>query len=510
MIFTMNSAFSIVKETVTFLYAGMPAQILLLILGVLLCFAGCKLTKWASALYGVLSGLMLGICVTNALLHFDIVTQDKGMILNIVAMLVCGIVLGLLSFRFPRLGIFLVYGAIGGMIGYVPATFVAELSNKGFWGVLLVFGLVFAVAGATFMRAAYLIVTSASGIMAGLALARLLDIGFGFQALGMGCGLTFVGFLVQLFLLHRMDATADTADAMEEIYVEEEQAVEEERPVEDAELENTSVVQLPIDAEEPETQSGELAEPDDIDTISDTVAAHIGMTSVLHTESFAVSDEPETAEDSTMVIPKAELSQTQQAKPVEKASEEPEMERFVSAVEQKQMEELLGDFEKQPEEELKTEQLDTESDRWTMTAKMTDPEEEQQTDILPEQESDAVEEPEKKKTKKQKKKKHSGGVILPVILIAASLVFAAVGFQYVELMLMLCFLGYVRKHYRSLAFACAILCARREADMIPLILQKENPLQIIPGVISGIIFLILTFFALWKSSRARRQAAEEE
>ncbi|MDO4286216.1 MAG: DUF4203 domain-containing protein [Eubacteriales bacterium] len=505
MSFTMDNAFGIVRETISTLYAGMPAQILLLILGLLLCFTGCKLIKWASALYGVIAGLMIGICATNALLYFDVVPQDKGMLLNIAAMLVCGIVLGLLSFRFPRLGIFLVYGAIGGMIGYIPATFVAEISNKGFWGMLIVFGLVFAVTGAVFMRAAYLIVTSAAGVIAGFALAGLLDIGFGFQALGMGCGLTVVGFLVQLFLLHRMDAKTDTADAMEEEHAEEEQAMEEECPVEDAALENTSAVQMPIAAETSEAESGEMAEPDDIDTISDTVAARIGMTGVLHTERFQISDEPETAEDSTMVIPKAELSQTPQEEPAEEASEEPEMERFVSTVEQKQMEELLGNFEKQPEEELKTERLDTASDSWTMTAKMVAPEEEEQTDFLPEQEPEAVGEPEKKK-----KKKHSGGVILPIILIVASLVFAAVGFQYVELMLLLCFLGYVRKHYRSLAFACAILCARREADMIPLILQKENPLQIVPGVISGVIFLILTFFALWKSSRARRQAAEEE
>ncbi|MDO4173399.1 MAG: DUF4203 domain-containing protein [Eubacteriales bacterium] len=491
---TINGTFSTMRDAVSILYAAMPAQIVLLILGLVLCLAGCKLMKWAGALYGVVIGLSLGICVTNILLYWDIVPQDQGAVLNIAAMLIGGIATGLLSFRFPRLGIFLMSGVIGVVIGYVPATFVAEVSQQGFWALLVVFGLVFAATGAVFMRPAYVIATSLSGIAAGFALAGLLQMESGIQALAIGCGMTVVGFVVQLFLL-RGGRAKDVPDSTEA----EEAPAEQETVAKDSKLEDTCVVPLNDIIDEPH---------DDIDTISDTVAAHIGMTSTLHLEKFVVSDEPETAEDSTMVIPRTEPQEDEPAEKVDTAEAMADavqtQEPSVSAPEQ--VNELAAEQVQQPEDQ-KTEQLDASRD--AAVAAQTAPQEEtmqQQMEVndLPQPENVVK----RKKQKKRKARKRKGDMVLPIILIAASLVFAAVGFQYVELMLLLCFLAYIRKHYRSLAFACAILCARREADMIPLILQHEDPWNIVPGVISGVIFLVLTCVALWKASHARRGAEE--
>ena len=47
--------------------------------------------------------------------------------------------------------------------------------------------------------------------------------------------------------------------------------------------------------------------------------------------------------------------------------------------------------------------------------------------------------------------------VMPVVLVLAALAFALVGIQYVELLLALCFAGYVLRHYRSVAFVCAVL-----------------------------------------------------
>lgn len=98
--------------------------------------------------------------------------------------------------------------------------------------------------------------------------------------------------------------------------------------------------------------------------------------------------------------------------------------------------------------------------------------------------------------------------IVPVILVLAALAFALVGIQYVELLLALCFAGYVLGHYRSVAFVCAVLCVRRVADLFTLIVRQESWTSVGLSAVSCLCFLVLTIAALRGDSRARHETEE--
>ena len=98
--------------------------------------------------------------------------------------------------------------------------------------------------------------------------------------------------------------------------------------------------------------------------------------------------------------------------------------------------------------------------------------------------------------------------IMPVILVLAALAFALVGIQYVELLLALCFAGYVLGHYRSVAFVCAVLCVRRVADLFTLIVRQESWTSVGLSAVSCLCFLVLTIAALRGDSRARHETEE--
>ena len=268
--FTISHAIDIAIQTFAALYAGTPAKVLVLVLALLLCFGGCRLMRWSSALYGVIAGVALGICATS-LIPFG-QSQVNSLMQSIFAMVIGGVVLGILAFRFRELGIFLVCGCVGVLVAYIPATFIQEFSSVGFWCALLGCGMLFGITGVLFLKPACLLATGFSGIPAGLALTGLLGVSSLGAGILLGCVLTIAGCLVQLYLLRRMEEKAELA------------------------LQHTDP-NLPVVAEEPKE------ELDDIDKISSRVAEHIGITGSYQTVNFPVSDELETVDDRTMMMP---------------------------------------------------------------------------------------------------------------------------------------------------------------------------------------------------------------
>ena len=268
--FTISHAIDIAIQTFAALYAGTPAKVLVLVLALLLCFGGCRLMRWSSALYGVIAGVALGICATS-LIPFG-QSRVNSLMQSIFAMVIGGVVLGILAFRFRELGIFLVCGCVGVLVAYIPATFIQEFSSVGFWCALLGCGMLIGITVVLFLKPACLLATGFSGIPAGLALTGLLGVSSLGAGILLGCVLTIAGCLVQLYLLRRMEEKAELA------------------------LQHTNP-NLPVVAEEPKE------ELDDIDKISSRVAEHIGITGSYQTVNFPVSDELETVDDRTMMMP---------------------------------------------------------------------------------------------------------------------------------------------------------------------------------------------------------------
>lgn len=496
---SINSAFEIALQTAASLYEGTLAKLLLLLVLGVLCFAGCWIVRWVSALYGAVTGVCLGICLTGVLGSLGV--ANGGLAWSSAAMLVLGIVLGIIAYRVTHLGVFLACGMLGALIGYVPGAFVEQVVDGGLMLVLLACFVLFGVTGVLFRVPAYLIATSLLGIPAGIVLAQLLSIASVPVQIGLGVVLTIAGFAAQTLIPHCMQ--------------------ERLRRAEEAMQDTDPHMQI---AEEPE-------QPDTIDTISDTVAQHIGFSdSIRPPFLFAEKQEqevqePEQAEDCTMAIPKPELSEKpdepeevdtstmflpkadiiQQEQP--EPDEQPDQKKSLFAdmfdmfqeeadePEEYEPEPVLAEQRSaQPAEKFSLEQLLMDDEGAVNPVKRSEPQErpDEQPELTPEQ--------------AEQRKQRVLTAVFAVVIVAASLVFAAFGVQHVEVLLALCFCMYLGMRYRLAAFGFAVLAVRRLYDAIVLLMQGGHLLEALTDGCICVIFITLTLHMLRTYANSKNQA----
>lgn len=500
---SINSAFGIALQTAATLYEGVLAKLLLLLVMVVLCFAGYRLLHWASALYGALAGVCLGVGLTGVLGSLGV--TNSGLALSSAAMLVLGIVLGAVAYRETRLGIFLACGTIGALVGYVPGAFVGEMFKGGFVLVLLVCFVLFGVTGVLFHAPAYVIATSLSGIPAGIVLSQLLGIASVPVQLLLGIVLTIAGLVVQILLPRR------SAEKLRQA----EEAMQDTDP------------HLPTQ-QEPE-------EPDTIDTISDTVAQHIDLSAPAAPPIFfseqqeepeeteqeeqaeapqqaQESNEPEQVDSSTMVLPQseAEPEPVQPVKQDEKKSifdlilnkeeaEEEQPEHSESADEPTAASVLAEDRPVQPAEKFSLEELLDACDEDTNAIKQAE-----------ERKKAKKEKPELTPEQKEQRKQKALTVVFAVVIAAASIVFAALGVQHVEVLLALCFCMYLAERYRLSAFGFAVLAVRRLYDAIVFFVQGGQLFEAMTDAVIGATFIILTLHMLRTYTNHKNQTEDTE
>lgn len=507
---SINSAFEIALQTAASLYEGTLAKLLLLLVLGVLCFAGCWIVRWVSALYGAVTGVCLGICLTGVLGSLGV--ANGGLAWSSAAMLVLGIVLGIIAYRVTHLGVFLACGMLGALIGYVPGAFVEQVVDGGLVLVLLACFVLFGVTGVLFRVPAYLIATSLLGIPAGIVLAQLLSIASVPVQIGLGVVLTIAGFAAQTLIPHCMQ--------------------ERLRRAEEAMQDTDPHMQI---AEEPE-------QPDTIDTISDTVAQHIGFSdSIRPPFLFAEKQEqevqePEQAEDCTMAIPKPELSEKpdepeevdtstmflpkadiiQQEQP--EPDEQPDQKKSLFAdmfdmfqeeadePEEYEPEPVLAEQRPaQPAEKFSLEQLLMDDEGTVNPVKQAEPQE--QPDEQPEP---PKQKPELTPEQEEQRKQRVLTAIFAVVIVAASLVFAAFGVQHVEVLLALCFCMYLGMRYRLAAFGFAVLAVRRLYDAIVLLMQGGHLLEALTDGCICVIFITLTLHMLRTYANSKNQADADE
>ncbi len=485
---SINSAFGIALQTATSLYEGVLAKLVLLLVLVVLCFAGYRLLHWASALYGALAGVCLGVGLTGVLGSLGV--TNSGLALSSAAMLVLGIVLGVVAYRETRLGIFLACGTIGALVGYVPGAFAGEMFKGGFVLVLLICFVLFGVTGVLFYAPAYVIATGLSGMLAGIVVSQLLGIASVPVQLLLGVILTIAGLAVQIVLPRR--------------------AAEKRRQAEEA-MQDTDP-HLPVQ-QEPE-------EPDTIDTISDTVAQHIDLSAPAappfvfpdhqeepkeeteQEEQAEVSqqaqepDEPEQVDSSTVVLPQPEPEPVQSAKQDDKKSifdlilnkkeaEEEQPEHGESSDELAASPVLAEDRPVQPAEKFSLEELLDACDEDTNAIKQAEERKKakkEKRELTPEQ--------------REQRKQKALTAVFAVVVVAASIVFAALGVQHVEVLLALCFCMYLAERYRLAAFGFAVLAVRRLYDAIVFFVQGGQLFEAMTDAVIGATFIILTLHML--------------
>lgn len=516
---SVNSAFEIALQTAASLYEGMLAKLLLLLVLGVLCFAGYKLMHWASALYGALTGVCLGVGLAGALGS----VTNGGLALSSAAMLVLGIVLGIVCYRVTHAGIFLVCGAIGALVGYVPGAFANEVFSGGLILVLLVCFILFGVTGILFHEQAYVIATGLSGIPAGMVLAQLLGIASAPMQVLFGVILTAAGLAVQIMLPRRAEETMRQA----------EEAMQDTDP------------HLPIE-QEPE-------EPDTIDTISDTVAQHIDLSAPAaphfffpeqpeeaeeaeeytmaipkqevpqEPEKLEQPDEPEEADTRTMILPKSDLQQA--IEPEEPAEQEKNRSIFdlfshkeqTSEPVEEGAEEIEQPAPLKPESVLAEEKPPETADKFTLEELIAACDEEVNAVKRaeePEQQEEQKEQPQKTPKpeltpeQKEQRKQNLLTIAFAVVVVAASIVFAALGVQHVEVLLALCFCMYLGERYRLAAFGFAVLAVRRLYDAAALLVQGGQLMEALTDAVIGATFIILTLHML-RTYTSHKHADEE-
>ena len=516
---SINGAFEIALQTAASLYEGTLAKLLLLLVLGVLCFAGCWIVRWVSALYGAVTGVCLGVCLTGVLGSLGV--ANGGLAWSSAAMLVLGIVLGIIAYRVTHIGVFLACGMLGALVGYVPGAFVEQVVDGGLMLVLLACFVLFGVTGALFRVPAYLIATSLLGIPAGIVLAQLLSIASVPMQIGLGVVLTIAGFAAQTLIPHCMQ--------------------ERLRQAEEAMQDTDPHMQI---AEEPE-------QPDTIDTISDTVAQHIGFSDSIR-PSFLFAEkteqevqEPEQAEDCTMAIPKPELSEepdepeevdtstmflpkadiVQQEQPDEQPNEQPESDEQPEPDEQpEQKKSLFADMfqeeetnepEEHESEPVLAEQRPTQpAEKFSLEQLLMDDEEAVNPVKRAEQPDEQPEPPEQKPEltpeQAEQRKQRVLTAVFAVVIVAASLVFAAFGVQHVEVLLALCFCMYLGMRYRLAAFGFAVLAVRRLYDAIVLLMQGGHLLEALTDGCICVIFITLTLHMLRTYANSKNQADADE
>ncbi len=507
---SINSAFEIALQTAASLYEGTLAKLLLLLVLGVLCFAGCWIVRWVSALYGAVTGVCLGICLTGVLGSLGV--ANGGLAWSSAAMLVLGIVLGIIAYRVTHLGVFLACGMLGALIGYVPGAFVEQVVDGGLMLVLLACFVLFGVTGVLFRVPAYLIATSLLGIPAGIVLAQLLSIASVPVQIGLGVVLTIAGFAAQTLIPHCMQ--------------------ERLRRAEEAMQDTDPHMQI---AEEPE-------QPDTIDTISDTVAQHIGFSDSIRPpflfaekqeqevqepeqaeactmaipkpELSEKPDEPEEVDTSTMFLPKADIIQQEQLEP----DEQPDQKKSLFADMFDMFQEEADEPEEYEPEPVLAEQRPAQSaEKFSLEQLLMDDEEAvnpvKRAESL-EQPDEQPEPPEQKPEltpeQEEQRKQRVLTAIFAVVIVAASLVFAAFGVQHVEVLLALCFCMYLGMRYRLAAFGFAVLAVRRLYDAIVLLMQGGHLLEALTDGCICVIFITLTLHMLRTYANSKNQADADE
>lgn len=388
--------------------------------------------------------------------------------------------------------------------------FVEQVVDGGLMLVLLACFVLFGVTGVLFRVPAYLIATSLLGIPAGIVLAQLLSIASVPVQIGLGVVLTIAGFAAQTLIPHCMQ--------------------ERLRRAEEAMQDTDPHMQI---AEEPE-------QPDTIDTISDTVAQHIGFSDSIRppflfaekqeqevqepeqAEDCTVAipkpelsekpDEPEEVDTSTMFLPKADIIQQEQPEQMQQPDEQPEpdeqpdqkkslfadmfdmFQEEADEPEEYEPEPVLAEQRPaQPAEKFSLEQLLMDDEGAVNPVKRAEPQE--RPDEQPEPPEQA-----------EQRKQRVLTAVFAVVIVAASLVFAAFGVQHVEVLLALCFCMYLGMRYRLAAFGFAVLAVRRLYDAIVLLMQGGHLLEALTDGCICVIFITLTLHMLRTYANSKNQA----
>ena len=512
----MKTAMEVAMETAMSLYDVIPIKIILLVFAVLFCFVGYKVLRTFGAVCGLLLGAMVGVEITSFVRAP--LSDIQSMILTVAVIVGLAIVCGLLFFIFYQCNIFVLSAAIGIAVVYLPALLGEKFFAIDIWIPLVIGALLFGATGLAFLRPTGILLTSLWGFVAAFVMTDVVN-AVGWNTIVLGAVFTIIGCMVQFFT--NPEDTLPWSWKKNDCEPDGKQQEQEMCSTEDDVTDETCLIDL---SELPQEES------DDIDSISDIVAAQIGLTECSckpmvaldeemfeHTES---SDHPEITEDRTMFMPVQDVADEQYET---NTSDEETIAEIEQSVEQTEQDTSQGDaqpdvdwVELHHEEkvetisdaamELKPEEVAALEEKFAL-GQLEDEVAEEATEEAAENVVEQSASVDREKRHVSIKQSYKKGFIGAIILLVTAMISAGIGIYYAEIMLGLCAICVVFHWYRIAEFSCAVLCVRRIVDMIQMMLDEamiwdvNHIFGIVLYALSAVVFLCLTIAIMCMASK---------
>lgn len=175
---------------------GSIATIVLLVLGLLCCFLGYRLSRWVCGVVG--AGIGAVLCSYVAVSYLPSALSDMG---SVLAAVVGALLVGYLFFHLYQAMVFVVCAGFGALLGSVPATAVGlggGATSAIFLVIVVACAVLFGIAGVLFFKPVMIVLTGLAGFMAAPQALALAGIGGGnVTNLLAGAVLSVAGIAVQ-------------------------------------------------------------------------------------------------------------------------------------------------------------------------------------------------------------------------------------------------------------------------------------------------------------------------
>lgn len=188
----MDDLVESIKDVYSMLSGSMVGVIVLLVVGLLFCFLGFRLTRFVSAIVGAVLGG--GLCAFAASSYLPETIASIG---TVAAGVIGALLVAYLFYHISYAVIFVICAAIGGALGSVPAMAVGA-GSAVFYVIIAACAILFGAAGVLFFKPVMIIFTGLGGLIAAPQIFTLANIDTSMKIkLLAGIVLSIIGIVIQ-------------------------------------------------------------------------------------------------------------------------------------------------------------------------------------------------------------------------------------------------------------------------------------------------------------------------
>ena len=177
----------------------------LMVFGIMNCVLGYRLLRFWVMLFGFAGGAFAGLFAARSM-----GTEDK--MVYLAAMVIGGIVLGIIAFLVYRFGIFV----LGAGLGMTLSVYILHPTTSAVFFLCILIGVAIGALGVRFAREVIIVgISLLGGIVAGYSLTKIGGLAEFPYALGLSAGFAVLGLIIQFATNHKEDYEEDHEDLAE-------------------------------------------------------------------------------------------------------------------------------------------------------------------------------------------------------------------------------------------------------------------------------------------------------